>query len=350
MPFASLKSRGGVAALLFAISVPTLAACGVFSDPGMIVHAVGEEGHRDIAVVRPDGTEPRTVVSSEADDFAPAWSPSRQRIAYLSDRDGNVELYVSSADGSHTLRVTNTGVPESQPTWSPDGRRIAYTSPDQDGRPRVYWVSLADLIPNRLQFGGESDTDPAWSPQGTWIAFAALDDEGNSLGLFLRNPDGVNQLRISESPDRSPAWSPDGKKLAFVRGICEAREGDSPGGDGSHIYVLTVGEEGPIGQAQQVTGSAACDFAPEWSPDGRRLAFITDRNGGNDIYTVSDRGEDLRWLTRNELQELAVSWGPDGRIVFESQPSGKSDLFVMDVNGEQQILTRTDAPSTQPDW
>ena len=350
MSFASKMSRGGVATLLLAISVPTLAACSVLSDPGLIVHALGEEGQRDIAVVRPDGTELQTVVNGPGDDFAPAWSPSRQRIAYLSDRDGNVELYVSSADGADTMRVTNTGVPESQPTWSPDGRRIAFTSPDQDGRPQVYWMSLSDLIPNRLQFGGESDTDPAWSPQGTWIAFASLDDEGNSQGLFLRNPDGVNQLRLSESADRSPAWSPDGTKLAFVRGTCGAREGDGPGDDGSDIYVITVGEAGPIGQAQQVTGNPACDFAPEWSPDGKRLAFISDRNGDNDIFTVSDRGEDLRWLTRNELQELAVRWGPDGRIVFESQPSGKSALFVMDVTGEQRLLTTSEAPSTQPDW
>ena len=349
MPFASLTPRGGVAALLFAVSVPVLAACGVLSDPGLIVHAVGEEGQRDIAVVRPDGTELRTVVNGPGDDFAPAWSPSGQRIAYLSDSDGNVELYVASADGSNALRVTKTGVPESQPTWSPDSNRIAYTSPDQAGRPQVYWVSLSDLVPNRLQFGGESEADPAWSPKGTWIAFAGLNDEGESEGLFLRNPDGVNQLRISESPDRSPVWSPDGKRLAFVRGGCPAPEPDGPGGNGSDIYVVTVGETGPIGQAQQITGNPACDYAPEWSPDGKRLAFISDRNGDNDIYTVSAKGEDLRWLTRNELQEVAVRWGPDGQIVFESQPSGKSDLFVIDA-GDQRRLTTGDQPRTQPDW
>ncbi len=337
----SLNSRRGVVALLAVVGASLTGACGLFSEPGLIVHAVGEEGARDIAVVQTDGTEVPTSLANEGgDDFGPVWSPNRQSIAFLSDRDGNVELYVVRADGGNPLRATNTGVAESQPTWSPESDRLAYTSPDADGKPQIYWLRLSDLIPHRLQFRSESEVDPAWSPKGVWIAFVSLDADGNSQGLSLRNPDGVDELRISNSPDRSPAWSPDGKKLAFV----SERDGDQ------EIYVLDVDERGPVGQARRLTRNPARDFAPQWSPDSKRIVFLSDRVESLDVLTVSDRGEDLRELTRNDIPEVAVRWGRDGRIVFVSEPGGLSALFIVDADGTQQQLTSGVPPRSQPDW
>ena len=337
----SLHSRRGVAALLAVAGAALAGGCGLFSEPGLIVHAVGEEGARDIAVVQTDGTEVPTSLANEGgDDFGPVWSPNRQSIAFLSDRDGNVELYVVRADGGNPLRATNTGVAESQPTWSPESDRLAYTSPDADGKPQIYWLRLSDLIPHRLQFRSESEADPAWSPTGTWIAFASLDADGNSLGLSLRNPDGVDELRISQSPDRSPVWSPDGKKLAFV----SERDGDQ------EVYVLDVDERGPVGQPRNVTQHPGRDFAPRWSPGGTRIVFLSDRGASLDILTVSDRGEEGRELTRNDIPEVAVRWGPDGRIVFESQPDERSVLFIMNADGTQQQLIAGVLARSQPDW
>ena len=337
----SLNSRRGTVALLAVVGASLAAACGVFSEPGLIVHAVGDEGARDIAVVQTDGTEvPSAELAHEGDDFGPVWSPNRQSIAFLSDRDGNVEIYVVRADGGTALRLTNTGVAESQPTWSPEGDRLAYTSPDIDGKPQIYWLRLSDLIPHRLQFRSESEADPAWSPRGVWIAFASLDADGNSRGLSLRNPDGVDELRISGSPDRSPTWSPDGKKLAFV----SERDGDE------EIYVLDVDERGPVGQVRRLTDHPGRDYAPQWAPDGRRIVFLSDRGESLDVFTVSDRGEDLRELTRNDIPEVAVRWGGDGRIVFVSEPGGLSALFIVDADGTQHQLTSGVPRRSQPDW
>ncbi len=317
-----------------------ISACGLFDDPGFIVYAEGKVGERDVVVMDPEGDHRRVVVGGDSDDFAPVWSPDQSRIAFLSDRDGNIELYAATPDGSSIMRITNSAVAESQPTWSPDSQRIAYTAPELDGRPRIVWVNLSDLQPNRLIFGSDSELDPTWSPGGTWVAFTSLDEMGKPQGLFLRNPDGVDELRISESPDSSPAWSPDGKKLAFV----STRDGNE------EIYMVEIGPRGPEGQAQRVTDNPARDFAPSWSPEGQRIVFLSDRAGGVDIFSVSKKGEDLRALTRNDFDELAVSWGPDGRIVFESRPTGESDLFVMDADGNQHQISSGSRPSTQPDW
>ncbi|MDA0798882.1 MAG: hypothetical protein O2826_01235 [Chloroflexi bacterium] len=317
-----------------------LGACGLLTEDTFIVYSVGEEGTRDIVVARSDGSDRRIVIAGPGDDFGAVWSPDHSRLAFLSDRDGNVNLYVGTVDGSTVSPVTNTGVDESQPTWSPDGQRIAYVSPDADGTPRVYWVRFKDLLPNRLIFESNSEVDPAWSPNGTWVAFAALDDNGNSEGLFLRNPDGVNRLQLSASPDRNPVWSPDGKKLAFT----STRDGDQ------EIYVLHVGPDGPEGQATRITNNPASDFSPTWSPDSKRVAFISDRNDSRDIFTVSDKGEDLETLTRNQVEELALVWGPTGKLVFESRPAGKSELFVTTTDGTQNKLSVGDIAASQPDW
>jgi len=322
------------------MGVLVLGGCGLFDEDQLIAYTVGEEGSRDIVVARSHGGDRRVVIASVADDFSPVWSPDHGRIAFLTNRDGNVELYISPADGSTAMRITNTGVDESQPAWSPDGDRLAYVSPDHDGVPRVFWVRLGDLLPNRLIFESNSEVDPAWSPNGTWIAFAAIDANGKSEGLFLRNPDGVNRLQLSASPDRNPVWSPDGSRLAFV----SERDGDQ------EIYVLKVNNDGPDGQAVRVTDNPASDFAPDWSPNSKRVAFISDRNGNRDIFTVSDKGEDLQTLTRNQVEELDLVWGSSGEIVFESRPAGRSELFVTSTDGDQSRLSVGDTAASSPAW
>jgi Tol biopolymer transport system component len=317
-----------------------LSACGLLTEDKLIVYSVGEVGSRDIVVARSDSGDRRIVIAGPSDDFSPVWSPDHSRIAFLTNRDGNVELYTGLMDGSSVTRVTNTGVDESQPTWSPDGQRIAYVSPDADGAPRVYWVSFTDLLPNQLIFESNNEVDPAWSPSGTWIAFASLDENGKSEGLFLRNPDGVNRLQLSASPDRHPLWSPDSKKLVFT----STRDGDE------EVYVLHVGATGPEGQAVRITNNPASDFSPTWSPDSKRVAFISDRNESRDIFTVSDKGEDIQPLTRNQVEELSLVWGPTGKLVFESRPSAKSELFITTTSGVQNRLSVGDVTASQPDW
>ncbi|MEX2431674.1 MAG: hypothetical protein WD645_07130 [Dehalococcoidia bacterium] len=324
-----------VAGLLLAAS----AGCGALSDPGYIAFMTGEEGSRRITVVQPSGEGHRVIVDHPSDNSSPVWSPDRRHIAFLSDRDGNTEVYVAPADGVGVMRVTNSAVAESQIVWSPDGTRLAYVSPDHRGVDRVYWVRLADLLPNRLEFTSVGETDPAWSPMGTWIAFAVLDEAGESLGIRLRNPDGVNQILVSDGPDRAPVWSPDGRKLAFV----SWRDGQE------EIYVMPIGPDGPTGESRRVTDSLGRDFSPHWSPDGRRIAFLSNREGNVDVYIISERGSDLRQVTRNTVDEVAVVWGPDGRIVFESQPTGQSALFIMDQDDTQRQLAAGQSPS-QPAW
>ena len=92
MRYSNLRKIHLLALSMFALIATS---CGILTDQGFIVFVTGNEGDRDIAVIRPDGTDYQLIIGHEADDFAPVWSSDGRRLAYLSNRDGNVEVYVT---------------------------------------------------------------------------------------------------------------------------------------------------------------------------------------------------------------------------------------------------------------
>ena len=330
-----------VAACLLALAA---SGCGLLATEETITYTRGSVGARDIAVVEASGNG-TIIVTSDADgqrsdNYGPVWSPSRQRIAFFTNRDGNAEVYVAVADGSDFLRVTDTLHEETQVSWAADGNRLAYTTVSFDGESSVHWVSLSDLQPHRLLAGSFGETDPTWSPTGPWIAFTRLNEEGESIGLFLRDPSTVNNIPLTTAVDHGPVWSPDGTKIAYISTV-----------DGNEeIHVIKIRSDGNPEQSMRITDSPGRDYAPDWSPDSKSLVFLSDRNDNVDIFTSLDDGSGLRSLTRNSVDEVAVKWGGDGRILFESGSSGRSELFLMDANGAQTQLTQGIVPSTFPDW
>ena len=349
MPLRSMLSSRRYRSLLLFASAAVLAAavsgCMLFDTPGYIAYTVGEPGSRDIVVSMPDGSDRRVITGDEAgqgaDDFAPVWSPSRQMIAFLSDRDGNVEVYIAVADGSSFTRATNTSVDESQVVWSPDSERVAYVSETAEGKSALYWLSLSNLVPDRLLLTAHGETQPAWSPDGEWIAFVVLNEEGESTGITLRDPDTVARIQLSQSMDYAPAWSPDSKRVAFV----SLRDGDE------EVYVVEVGESGPAGAVAQVTDNQDVDVAPEWSPDGGSIAFVSSRRGSLDVFSSSPDGRDLIALTTTDDEdETAFAWGPNGWLVIETAGDGWSKVSVRDSDGGVGQRSSPDELATMPDW
>ena len=322
-----------------------LSACTPFPQPDYITYSSGLSGARDIAVVHPDGSHAFILTDDGAglssDNFGPVWDPNRQRIAFLSNRDGNAEVYVGTAseDAPTFYRITNSEFNESQISWSADGRRIAYTSEDFDGRRTVQHVALDELVPVAVIFGSDGETDPAWSPTENLIVFAKLNAEGESTGIFLRDPSNVNTVQLTAGPHHFPTWSPNGKRIAYI----------STQNDGQQdIYIINVSALGPTSEPLRITQDTADDYGAVWSRDGGRIAFISDRAGNADVYTIAPDGSGITKITQNAVDELSVAWGPDGSLIFPSGPENQTSLFIAEAGAQKQLTSG--APATLPDW
>jgi len=140
--------------------------------------------------------------------------------------------------------------------------------------------------------------------------------------LQVADMDGYNPFTIlkSSQPIMSPAWSPDAKKLAYVS--FENKK--------AQIFVQNI----DTGKRRMVSAQKGVNGAPAWSPDGRRLALSLSRDGNLEIYTLDINNPRLRRLTRNTAIDTEPNWSPDGQsIVFVSDRSGRPQLYQVPVKG-----------------
>ena len=280
---------------------------------------------------------------------------AQARIAFKSDRDGNSEIYVMDADGGNLQRLTNHPDSDFHPSWSPDGKWIAFLSRRDQVRfkhgitAEIYVMDAGGGNPQRLTNNPHADYCPSWSPDGKQIAFASVRD-GNA-DIYVMDADGGNQKNLTNNPlyDYSPSWSPDGERIVFT-----ARRDGHFRKDLDLTYEIYV-MDADGGNEQRLTENRKYDFSPSWSPDGKRIAFASDRKGdfvNYEIYVMDADGRNQRKLTNNRHDDWYPSWSPDGkRIAFASERDGNWEIYVMDDNGEnQKNLTNNRNRDDGPAW
>lgn len=228
----------------------------------------------------------------------PAFSPDGTRLAVRSSVEGQEGLCIIDLSGKIIVPLPGTanGV---HPTWSPDGQKIAFAVPGDDPYSGYIYVVSADGQGEPEQIA--SGWAPAWGPEG-WFAHTGCEAEGEKCGIFVRSPDSEEEMRITASPhDIGLVWSPDGKRLAYM----SDHDGDW------EIHIIT--REGWV---QQLTVNEARDGLPVWSPDGSELAFVSDRDGDWGLYLMRPDGSEVRKLFTlstdydGRWEQAQIAWGP----------------------------------------
>ncbi len=168
------------------------------------------------------------------------------------------------------------------------------------------------------------------------IAFHS--NRNGDFDIFAVNPNGSGETLLIGGPanDTDPAFSPDGSKMAFV----SDRSGNPD------IWVT------PGAAPSNITAGPGADTQPAWSPDGTSVAFVSMRDGNPEIYVTPSAGGRPTRLTFNAVPDGSPTWSPDGsRIAFESNRDGDSDIFVMDlVSGTVKPMTDNAFGDHAPAW
>jgi Tol biopolymer transport system component len=141
------------------------------------------------------------------------------------------------------------------------------------------------------------------------------------------NNDGTDKLQLTNDPSstRYPSWSPDGTRIAFV----SQRDGNN------EVYVMDADGSNQI----RLTNESQDDIQPSWSPDGENIVFVSSRNGSPDVFTMRADGTGQQGLTQNANAGYP-SWAPDGTKILFTSFAGASVVMIMDPDGtNQQAMT-----------
>ena len=238
--------------------------------------------------------------------------------------------------------------------------RILFVS-DRDWNSEIYVMDIDGNNPRNLTNNPKTDINPSWSPDKQQIVFQRSSNAkggekdkkgGGNNDIYVMDKEGKNLRQLTDHPsdDRHPTWSPDGKQIAFIS--------NRDGGKASAIYVMdTVGNN-----LRRLTNDVKFTWidSPDWSPDGKQIVFTSmvinkdAKKKSSEIYVINVDGKNPRQVAKNPKLTWTESpkWSPDGRqIIFSSGRTGNYEVYMMDSNGENlRNLTNHPAPDYQPSW
>lgn len=262
---------------------------------------------------------------------------------------GTVYAIPNFGDRLAALFAPFTATPSSIPSASGTGTLVAISSPTPPtAEPPTAVLSLTQSNTPPAQ------PVPASTPTGGGagqIAFAS--DLGGIPQVYLLNIDrtGLTQLTALEDGACQPAWSPDGSKM-LVTSPCRR---DQEIYEGSGLWLLSIDANGQISEQTALPSKPGGDFDPAWSPDGKRVAFTSIRDGRPQIYVMNVDGTgSVVNLSQTFAHEEQPTWSPTGdTVMYASQRRGSFAIWAIPAaGGEPQQFSRSleEEDDNNPDW
>ncbi|MFI0407349.1 protein kinase [Actinomadura sp. 3N508] len=241
-----------------------------------------KECHADLGLYKPGDPSPSPLVTGPQCDILPERSPDKKRIAFTRQYERTAEAWVVNADGSNPRKVTAIAR-GTRVTWSPDGTRLAYVA-EKNGVRQLFAGGLDGRSATQLTTDPSLKDDPMWSSTNRLVFWSRQTGDEQIYSLDPGDP-GSPWTRLTKDGIRSvdPEWSPDGRRIAFTRGPDEHSNIWVMNADGSGLRALTTGTED--------------DMDPAWSRDGSWLCYVRGPVGNPVVRAGRAAGPDDRDLT-----------------------------------------------------
>jgi Tol biopolymer transport system component/DNA-binding winged helix-turn-helix (wHTH) protein len=266
-------------------------------------------------------------------------SPDEAWVAYVEKQGKQFDLWRVPVQGGTPIQLTNDPLFEQRPLWHPLGDRIIYTA-RLDGRFRIYQVYLDGRLPEFITF--TEDESYIWdiSADGSKLLYYGLRDAFD-LGSVDLETSGEQQLTSEIGMEFGPQVAPNGSAIVYqaLQGqyiVWEPKK--------STLLIDSVPSSG------RPTPLASNAFEPQWSPDGRKIAFLREANGLNNLFVTSSAGGEELQVTSAGVNfggytvDLPINrfclqdygWSPDShKIAYCSKQAGVSNLWIVSVDGSE---------------
>ncbi|MHC1740315.1 MAG: protein kinase [Anaerolineaceae bacterium] len=288
------------------------------------------------------------------------------KVAFISNRQGDgfnqIWLMDVGKDANGNLMATNfkqvTTSPsdKSQPSWSPDGTKLLFSAPStdfaQNGSPFAKDIWVIDITKEKalasdLTKRAGDDVEPAWSATGRKIAFTSYYREDKMPQIFIMNPDGSEQVRLSDRfAEHSPTWTPNDSYLMYVM-------------DYADYFVLSMRDIWSVYvntkkfDMSSDAGRLGLVSEPQISADGLMIIYTRTVGTKTNIYTAvyADRGRTTTQITDSGKDSLSC-WAPDSKwILFTSTRDDNSEIYIIASDGSGLTnLTNFPSEDTDPAW
>jgi Tol biopolymer transport system component len=314
--------------------------------------------------------KPRQLTQDEASDVAPVWSPDGGTLAFVRVSEGHSECIAIPADGGTERKIADLGpaADAGQPlpgvAWNADGKSLVVVAAGKKQAPGIAVVTLDSGKVRRITNPGESESDstPAVSPTGSSIAFVRHSQNGGAdIWICELTGAGLRRVTFDDRGIRGIAWTRDGQDVVYsgtrVGGWRLWRVpayGGSPRDlaiAGKQAYYPTVGRNrlaytdsptvaavwratlgaGEGGEDRPLLRSTGRESAAAWSPDGAKIADVSDQSGADEVYVSDADGRNRIQITQLKGSRVGrVQWSPDGRaLIYDASTDHGGEVFTV---------------------